>query len=121
MFNHVFLNVSDLKKSFKFYEQCLNALGFEANLNVDEYVAFGSPTDKYLFWIHQAGTGGTKNMHLAFNAESKDDVKKFFEMALANGGTSNGEPGPRKEHGADYFAAYVLDPDGNNIEAVCYK
>lgn len=118
-----FLNVSDFKKSSKFYEQCLKALAYEVNLTVDDYIAFGSPTNTHLFWIHQADApgGATKNMHIAFDAESREDVKRFFEAALKNGGSSNGEPGVRKEHGAKYYAAYVLDPDGNNIEAVCLK
>ena len=121
MFGHVFLNVSDFKKSSNFYQQCLVALGYDVNMNVDGYIAFGSATDTHLFWVHQASAGATKNMHIAFNAQSQEDVKKFFAAALANGGTSHGEPGPRKEHGPKYYAAYVLDPDGNNIEAICSK
>lgn len=121
MFGHVFLNVSDFKKSSKFYEECMKALGYDVNLTSEGYIAFGTPTDTHIFWVHQASAGATKNMHIAFNAGSKDDVKKFFEVALANGGSSNGEPGPRKEHGPKYYAAYVLDPDGNNIEAICPK
>ena len=121
MFGHVFLNVSDFKKSSKFYEECLKALGYEVNLSVDDYIAFGSSTNTHLFWLHKADGGATTNLHLAFDANAREDVKKFFDAALKHGGTSNGEPGPRKEHGPKYYAAYVFDPDGNNIEAICSR
>ena len=121
MFNHVFLNVSDYKKSEKFYEASLTAIGLEINLQHDSCMAFGSSSQKYLFFVNQTKTKPTRDMHLAFNANTKEDVNKFFEAAITNGGTSNGGPGLRTEHGPKYYSAYVMDPDGNNIEAVCNK
>lgn len=121
MFNHVFLNVSDFNKSAKFYEASLTVMGLEVNLKTDEVMIFGSSAQKYLFFINQAKSEPTRNMHLAFNAKTNDDVVMFYEAALANGGTSHGKPGLRTEHDVNYYAAYVKDPDGNNIEAVCNK
>jgi predicted lactoylglutathione lyase len=120
MFDHVFMNVSDKKKSTKFYSAALGVLGIEAQLEDKKYTAYG-PKGRFLFWLNQADKGATKNMHLAFDAESREQVHEFYKAALRNGGKSNGEPGPRPQHGEHYFAAFVFDPDGNNIEAVCYK
>jgi predicted lactoylglutathione lyase len=60
-------------------------------------------------------------IHLAFSADSRSRIEEFYRVALSAGGKSNGEPGIRREIGPNYYAAFVLDPDGNNIEAVCYK
>lgn len=121
MFNHVFLNVSDFNKSAKFYEAALTAIGFEVNLKNDEILIFGSSAQRFLFFVNKTKAEPTRNMHLAFNAKTNEDVVKFYEAAMSNGATSNGKPGLRTEHDVNYFAAYVKDLDGNNIEAVCNK
>jgi catechol 2,3-dioxygenase-like lactoylglutathione lyase family enzyme len=121
MFDHVFLNVSNRRKSTRFYQRALKVLGVKLQLDDGNYTAFGT-SDHYLFWLHQEGKrNATRKMHLAFTAKTRKAVDRFFEAALKNGGKSNGEPGPRPEHGETAYAAFVLDPDGNNIEAVCYK
>ncbi|MFL5814359.1 MAG: VOC family protein [Bdellovibrionia bacterium] len=121
MFDHVFLNVSDKEKSSKFYTAILKALGVGPQLDTEQYTAYGTD-ESYLFWLHAEGSeGATRNMHLALSAPSRKSVDEFYRAGLASGGKSNGEPGLRPEHGESYYAAFLLDPDGNNIEAVCYK
>jgi catechol 2,3-dioxygenase-like lactoylglutathione lyase family enzyme len=109
LFDHVHLRVSDLAASRRFYEAALGALGRsvsggEGSFHSDElYVsADGSPT---------------QNLHIAFQTDGPDDVVRFYEAALAAGGRENGAPGERAYH-PGYYAAFVLDPDGNNVEAV---
>jgi catechol 2,3-dioxygenase-like lactoylglutathione lyase family enzyme len=121
MFDHVMINVSDKAKSKAFYIAALKVLGIEMRLDEGAYVAFG-PKGRYLFWLNQSEKSkASERVHLAFSADSRAHVNDFHNAGLATGGRSNGEPGLRIEHGPNYYAAFVLDPDGNNIEAVCYK
>jgi catechol 2,3-dioxygenase-like lactoylglutathione lyase family enzyme len=109
LFDHIHLRVSDLKASRRFYEAALNSLGLEIR-GGDGWFA----SDE-LFVSADGAT--TRNMHLAFQAADHDAVQRFYDAALAAGGRDNGVPGERSYH-PGYYAAYVLDPDGNNIEAV---
>ena len=119
MFDHVLLNVSSRIESMKFYTPVLQILGIKALYDQDEYTAYG--TDSFHFWLHESEKEDvTRKMHLAFSADSRKQVEEFYQTALAAGGQSNGAPGLR-EHGAKYYAAYVLDFEGNNIEVVCNK
>ena len=119
MFDHVLLNVSNRMQSMKFYTSVLQILGIKALYDKDEYTAYG--TDSFLFWLHESEKEDvTRKLHLAFSADSRKQVEEFYQTALAAGGQSNGAPGLR-EHGPKYYAAYVLDFDGNNIEVVCNK
>jgi catechol 2,3-dioxygenase-like lactoylglutathione lyase family enzyme len=109
LFDHVHLRVSDLAASRRFYEAALNSLGLEVRggdgwFSGDELFVSsdGEPT---------------KAMHLAFQAADHETVQRFYDAALGAGGRDNGAPGEREYH-PGYYAAYVLDPDGNNIEAV---
>jgi catechol 2,3-dioxygenase-like lactoylglutathione lyase family enzyme len=120
MIDHILLQASNPKKSKKFYQAALKALGI--GLQVDgSFIGFG--TKKSIpFWLVKGDRKSvTKNTHIAFSAKSRKSVDKFYEFAMKAGGKSEGKPGIRSEHGKNYYAAYVLDPDGNNIEAVCYK
>lgn len=119
MFDHVFLNASNKRKSEKFYTDALKTIGVKLRMSNPKYSAFGT-ANHYLFWLHQDKSGATRNMHLAFSAKTRAAVRAFYTAAMANGGKSNGEPGLRPEFEANYYAAYVLDPDGNNVEVVCY-
>jgi catechol 2,3-dioxygenase-like lactoylglutathione lyase family enzyme len=109
LFDHVHLRVSDLAASRRFYEAALGALGRkleggEEFFHSDElYVSAEGPP--------------TQNLHLAFQTDGPEAVARFYEAALAAGGRDNGAPGERSYH-PGYYAAYVLDPDGNNVEAV---
>jgi catechol-2,3-dioxygenase len=119
MYDHVLLNVSNRKESMKLYTPLLQILGIKALYDQDEYTAYG--TDSFHFWLRESERKDvTRNAHLAFLADSRKQVDDFYQKALAAGGQSNGAPGLR-EHGPKYYAAYVFDLEGNNIEAVCNK
>jgi catechol 2,3-dioxygenase-like lactoylglutathione lyase family enzyme len=117
MFDHVMLNVANKKEGMRFYTPVLQVLGIMVLYDQDEYSAYG--IDRFHFWLRESKPEEvTRKMHLAFSADSRRHVDEFYQMALAAGGISNGAPGLR-EHGPKYYAAYVLDPEGNNIEVVC--
>lgn len=107
--DHVHLRVRDLDASRRFYEAALAALGRELRTGEGYFSA-----DE--LWVTADGPP-TERLHLAFQARDEAAVRRFHEAALAAGGTDNGRPGERSYH-PGYYAAYVLDPDGNNIEAV---
>ena len=107
--DHVHLRVRDLDASRRFYEAALTALGRELRTGEGYFSA-----DE--LWV-TADRPPTQRLHLAFQARDEAAVRRFHEAALAAGGTDNGPPGERSYH-PGYYAAYVVDPDGNNIEAV---
>ena len=121
MFDHVGLNVRDYERSRSFYEQALAALGYGVVMAMDEWkaVAFG-PEGKPAFWVAQREPFGT-GTHVAFTCDDRATVDAFHAAALAAGGTDNGAPGIREHYHPTYYGAFVLDPDGNNVEAVCHK
>jgi len=112
LIDHIGIHVSDLKVSKAFYFAILNALGKSDGFGSDDY---GFYFDE--FYVAADG-GPATNFHLAFQAESIEHVHAFYQAGLNAGGKDNGEPGYRQYHGS-YYAAFLLDPDGNNIEAVC--
>lgn len=120
MIDHTGFLVSDLQKSRRFYEQALAPLGYAMLFEVPGGVGmgFGEPP-KPDFWIGQ-GTPNTPRIHVAFRANSRSVVDAFYKAALAAGGKDNGPPGPRPHYHPNYYGAFVLDPDGHNIEAVCH-
>jgi catechol 2,3-dioxygenase-like lactoylglutathione lyase family enzyme len=109
LFDHVHLRVSDLAASRRFYEGALAALGRQVGGGESYFTS-----DE--LWVTSDGDP-TTGLHVAFQAADRDAVDRFFEAALAAGGRSNGRPGERDYH-PGYYACYVLDPDGNNVEAV---
>lgn len=119
MFDHVVLNVSDTKASKSFYGGALAPLGMGVVVDERGSVAFG-PEGRPMFWIARRDpvSGGT---HVAFHCEDRATVDAFFSAAMAAGGTDNGAPGIREAYHPNYYGAFVLDPDGNNIEAVCHR
>lgn len=125
MFDHVGFPVSDLARSRVFYERALAPLGIAVQMEVtceqsgsNEGVSFGPP-GRPLFWIG-AGDALTGTLHVAFVAPDRRTVDAFHRAALAAGGTDNGAPGLRPHYHPNYYGAFVLDPDGHNIEAVCH-
>ena len=121
MFDHVGLNVRDQAVSRAFYERALAPLGYRVVMAIDEWRAAGfGQADKPEFWISQREPYGT-GTHVAFHCEAREDVDAFYVAALAAGGRDNGGPGIRAHYHPSYYAAFVLDPDGNNVEAVCHK
>jgi catechol 2,3-dioxygenase-like lactoylglutathione lyase family enzyme len=112
------VGVRDFEESLEFYARALAPLGFErtAFVDADNRAAGFGPGESDDFWIHEGRPVG--RMHVAFSAESQEAVDAFHEAALAAGGRDNGAPGVRSEYSDTYYAAYVLDPNGNNIEVV---
>ncbi|HEY2371800.1 MAG TPA: VOC family protein [Gaiellaceae bacterium] len=124
--DHVGIRVSDLPASRRMYEAALAELGFtvlsEGEFEGDTYVLFGRG-DHDDFALHTTGSKlgrdrVTTGAHIAFKADDADSVTRWHEAATRAGGTDNGPPGIRPEYSGRYYAAFVLDPDGNNVEAV---
>lgn len=125
MIDHTGLDVSDPARARSFYEQALAPLGYRVLMEVPKEVTggvmvlgLGAPP-KPDFWLHE-GTPQTPRIHIAFTATDRETVDAFHRAALAAGGTDNGAPGLRPHYHANYYGAFVLDPDGHNIEACCH-
>lgn len=125
MIDHTGIDVSDPVRSRRFYEDALAPLGYRVMMEVPTeftngvvVLGFGVPP-KPDFWLHE-GTPQTPRVHVAFRAEDRAQVDAFYRAALAAGGTDNGPPGPRPHYHEHYYGAFVRDPDGHNIEAVCH-
>ncbi len=123
MIDHTGLQVSDPVRSRRFYEAALAPLGYRQMMEIPKeltggvaVVGYGVPP-KPDFWIHE-GTPNKPALHIAFRAANQEQVDAFYRAALAAGGRDNGAPGPRPHYHKDYYGAFVLDPDGHNIEAV---
>jgi catechol 2,3-dioxygenase-like lactoylglutathione lyase family enzyme len=118
MIDHLILNVSDLAASRAFYEKALAPLGFKVVMEFPQGVAFGQVKPELgLAEREPVHTG----VHLAFTSPDRPTVEAFYRSALEGGGKDNGPPGLRPHYHPDYYGAFVLDPDGNNIEAVCHQ
>lgn len=126
--NHMGIPVSDIAASKAFYEAALKPLGMGVTMEVGPdqtqaggtAIGFGEPGTNGLFWIGDNERIG-EGLHVAFDAKDHAAVDAFYAAAMAAGGRDNGKPGPRPHYGPHYYAAFVLDPDGANIEAVCDK
>jgi catechol 2,3-dioxygenase-like lactoylglutathione lyase family enzyme len=117
--DHVGLDVSDYERSKAFYEQALAPLGMRLIMEpVPEVGGFGD--DFPFFWIGRRDRGADSGTHVAFRVDDRATVDAFHAAALAAGGSDNGGPGPREIYHPHYYGAFVLDPDGNNVEAVCH-
>jgi catechol 2,3-dioxygenase-like lactoylglutathione lyase family enzyme len=118
MLDHVALNVSDLERSKSFYRAALAPLGY--SIFREWQTGAGLGTDRPDFWIHQRGRPASE-VHISFQTSDRATVDAFYEAALAAGGTDNGAPGLRPQYHEQYYGAFVLDPDENNVEAVCHR
>jgi len=117
--DHLKIGVSDLDESRRFYAQTLAPLGFEdlgPPGDQQREISFGTKQEDDFAISEEYEPGG--QVHIAFAADSAERVDAFHEAALGAGGTDNGGPGPRPEYGEGYYGAFVLDPDGHNVEAV---
>jgi len=120
MLDHVGFGVSDYARSKAFYEQSLAPLGIALLMEPRGAAAGFGAGGKPFFWL-ETGRAVATGLHVAFPCEDRAAVDAFHTAALAAGGTDNGAPGVRAMYHPNYYGAYVLDPDGNNIEAVCHR
>ena len=117
MIDHVKLHASDPAASRAFYEAALAPLGYRVLLEpAPDVVGMGARMPD--FWIAPSGGGSPTTIHVSFRAESEEEVQRFHAAATEAGGTDNGAPGLRPHYHQNYYGAFVLDPDGNNVEAV---
>ena len=119
MLDHVTIGISDIERSKAFYDAALRSLGI-SRLDAEgaEFAGYGIHP-KAFFWIGRRGTPQT-GAHIAFTANDRATVDRFYDDAIKAGGRDNGRPGIRPHYHANYYGAFVLDPDGHNIEAVCH-
>ena len=121
MYDHLGLHVKDLKASVRFYGAALGALGHVVASQEDSYAGIG-PKGEPGLWLYKAnGKGAGAKAHVAFRAASRAAVDRFHAEGLKAGGKDNGTPGLRTDYSPTYYAAFLIDPDGNNVEAVCLK
>ncbi|MFO0665481.1 MAG: VOC family protein [Polyangiaceae bacterium] len=125
MIDHTGFLVSDPKKSRAFYDAALAPLGYRVLMEIPTehtggrvVLGYGEPP-KPDFWVAE-GPPNEPRVHIAFRAASHAQVDAFYKAAIAAGGKDNGPPGPRPHYHAHYYGAFVLDPDGHNVEAVCH-
>ena len=118
MIDHVVLPVRDYAASKAFYERALQPLDYAVVLEFENVCGFGA-RGKPSFWIRGTGEAGA-SVHVAFTSSERRAVDAFYEAALGAGGGDNGPPGIRALYHEHYYGAYVHDPDGNNVEAVCH-
>jgi catechol 2,3-dioxygenase-like lactoylglutathione lyase family enzyme len=119
MFDHIGFAVRDLAKTRIFYTAALAQLGLSPQFDQDATIAFGRP-GKWQLWFYDR-EGGPAGIHIALTAENRAQVDEFHAAALAAGGTDNGAPGLRPHYAPAYYGAFVIDPNGHNLEAVCKK
>ncbi len=126
MIDHIGVSVADMSRAKAFYLSALKPLGIGVIMEVsaeetgaDAHAGFGADK-KAFFWIGtgRKPKGGT---HVAFTAQTRAEVDAFYRAAMGAGGRDNGAPGPRPHYHQHYYGAFVFDPDGNNVEAVCHR
>ena len=118
MLDHVTVGVEDIERSLRFYDSALRPLGIARLYGDGNRFAGYGVNPKAFFWIGNR-TNPQTGSHIAFAANDRATVDRFYEAAIAAGGKDNGRPGIRAHYGPDYYGAFVFDPDGHNIEAVC--
>jgi len=121
MIDHISLRVSDFQKSLAFYKSALAPLGYTLVFSNDQeqYAGFAGP-DRERIWIGHREGASHGYAHIAVLAKDRATVRQFYEAAMKAGGRDNGGAGPRPQYSPTYYGAFVLDPDGHNIEAVCF-
>jgi catechol 2,3-dioxygenase-like lactoylglutathione lyase family enzyme len=124
MFAHISIAVSDIKMSINFYDQLMEALGYKQLFGDEKegFMAYGHQESFFIINSAPSQKLGVSEsyepIHICLKAKTKEQVDLFHSTALSLCGTSDGQPGIRKEYAEDYYAAYILDPDGNKIEAL---
>lgn len=121
MLHHLSFAVAKIDRAAAFYDAVLAPLGYRRVYVSDNFIGYGTEdnNDKFAVWeTPDEVVAPARGFHLAFTAPSRDAVDAFFKAAMRAGGTDRGAPGVREAYGADYYAAFVIDPDGYHIEAV---
>jgi len=121
MLDHLGLDVADFERSRAFYERALAPLGIALLKEPIQGVAGFGDGQKPYFWIARRDRPPHTGVHVAFDAASREQVDAFHAAAIEAGATDNGGRGVREIYHPSYYGAYVLDPDGNNVEAVCHN
>lgn len=123
MIHHVSLGTNDLERSKRFYDAVLPILGIAPMAEDEGGLGYGSGTFHFSVQTPIDGSPATvgNGTHIAFSVEDRAMVDRFYSAALANGGSDDGAPGTRPDYDANYYAAFVRDPDGHKIEAVTYS
>ena len=119
MFDHVGLTLRNLERSRRFYAAALAPLGITELVEFEGVVAFGR--DRPQLWLAEGPREGAPAVHIAFTAATRIEVDTFHRAAMSAGGTDNGAAGLRPQYHEHYYGAFVLDPDGFNVEAVCHR
>jgi catechol 2,3-dioxygenase-like lactoylglutathione lyase family enzyme len=120
MYDHIGLRVKNVATSVRFYEASLTALGHVLSSADDNGAGFG-PAGAPAFWLYRHKGSHQLGSHVAFQAPDREAVDRFYRNGLEAGGRDNGPPGLRVDYAPTYYAAFLIDPDGNNVEAVCMK
>lgn len=121
MFDHIGIPASDLAKSKEFFLKALAPIGVEVVMEFPGAVGIGQK-GKPSFWLGESEGGAVPGaMHLAFTADNREQVRAFYDAAMAAGAKDNGGPGLRPQYHATYYGAFVIGPDGHNVEVVCHK
>ena len=117
--DHLNLPVADLARSRAFYEELLDPFGFPVNRDfADVAVGFGAGPNAILALVRTGSS--VQPIHIAFRLDSRPEVDRFYSLAVSLGAGDNGSPGPRPQYHEHYYAGFVRDPDGHNLEAVCH-
>ncbi len=120
MYDHIGLKVKDIDASVRFYTAALAPVGYVLCSRDDSGAGFGPPAEPDL-WLYPQKGAAAAGTHLAFRASERASVDRFHADGLKAGGRDNGRPGVRADYSPKYYAAFLLDPDGNNVEAVCTR
>jgi len=118
MFNHISIGIRDIARSKAFYDSALEAIGYRRLSESEDSLGYGK--EEAVFWVNLANSpvpdDPKSGLHFCFEAPDRDSVARFHAAALAAGGRDNGKPGIRADYSPDYFAAFVVDPDGYRLE-----
>jgi catechol 2,3-dioxygenase-like lactoylglutathione lyase family enzyme len=119
VFDHIGFNVTDFQKSKEFFIKALQPLGLGITMEGEGWAMIGREGEGQLWFGSFGNSPGS--IHVAFAAKTREEVRQFYAAAIAAGGKDNGQPGLRKHYHPNYYGAFVIGPDGHNIEAVCHK